>query len=48
MFVRFICALLGFRARKFPAKSEKKPGHLLLTADYIYGGDTEKFNMEMV
>ena len=31
MFARFVCALLGFRAREFPAKSEKNPGHLSLT-----------------
>ena len=29
----FVCDLLGFRTHEFPAKSEKKPGHLLLTKD---------------
>ena len=32
MFACFVCALLGFCAREFPAKSGKKTGHLLLTA----------------
>ena len=31
MFAHFVCALLLFHARDFPAKSSKKPGHLLST-----------------
>ena len=31
MLTRFVCALLGFCVHEFPTKSEKKPGHLLLT-----------------
>ena len=34
MFARFVCALLGFRARQFPTKSGKM-GHLLLTKGCI-------------
>ena len=35
MFARFVCALLGFRAREFPEKSEKTPGNLLLTKGHM-------------
>ena len=36
MFARFVCALLGFRAREFPGKSEEKPGHLSLTKGRMF------------
>ena len=36
MFARFVCDLLAFCARKFPEKSGKIPGHLLLTKSCIY------------
>ena len=35
MFACFVCDLLGFRAREFPAKYEKKPGHLSLAKSCI-------------
>ena len=36
MCARFDCALLGFRAREFPAKPEKKLGFYFLTAPSKY------------
>ena len=46
MFARFVCALLSFRAREFPAKSVKNSGHLSLTAGRIlWGADSLKMGI---
>ena len=47
MFALFVCALLGFRARKFPAKPEKNPGTFF--AEWtLYSSSSNIENMSLI